>query len=306
MKEPLSLARRTLPPLPALRALEALDRLGSATAVAEELDLTQSAVSRQLKTLEAQLGVTLFLRDRRALRLTPQARDFAATCRDALDRIAQGALALRLDPSGGALHLAILPSFGMRWLVPRLPDFARRHPDVTVNMTTKLRPFAFADAPYDAAIHFGSPDAWPGTRHLRLMPERVRPLAARALLPDGPVSLEALARLPLLHIQTRPDAWKTWFTAQGVDPGPLPGTSFDQFTTILQAAIHGLGIALLPDYLSETDRASGALVPAADSAPMTLGAYHLIWPDDRPASAALTAFRDWLALITEDEDALPR
>ncbi|SNT26231.1 LysR substrate-binding domain-containing protein [Antarctobacter heliothermus] len=294
-----------LPSLPALRALEALDRLGSATAVAQELNLTQSAVSRQLKTLEDQLGASLFLRGNRALRLTPQARAFAATVRETLDRLTVAAMALRMDPTGGALNLAILPSFGMRWLVPRLPDFTRRHPEVTVNMTTRLRPFSFAAEPFDAALHFGTPD-WPDTHHLRLMTETVQPLAAPDLLPDGPVSLEALRRLPLLHIQTRPEAWAGWFVAQGLPPGPLPGASFDQFTAILQAALHGLGVALLPDYLSAAERAAGTLRPAHLAAPVSLGAYYLVWPADRVMPPALREFRDWLALCADEDDLLPR
>ncbi len=302
----MSLARRTLPPLTALRALEALDRLGSATAVAEELNLTQSAVSRQLQGLERQLGARLFLRDRRALRLTAEARLYAATVREALDLLTRGALALSLEGGGGALSLAILPSFGMRWLVPRLPDFTRRHADVTVNMTTRLRPFSFASEPFDAALHFGAPQDWPGTHALMLMAERARPLAAPGLLPDGPVTAERLRRLPLLHIQSRPEAWRRWFQAQGSDPGPLPGPSFDQFTTILQAALHGLGVALLPDYLTETERATGLLRPATTAPPLSLGAYHLVWPATRPPGAALRRFRDWLALQAEEEDALPR
>lgn len=294
-----------LPPLPALRALEALDRLGSATAAAQELNLTQSAVSRQLQTLEDHLGVALFLRGNRALRLTPQARIFAQEVRETLERLTRAALALRLDPTGGALHLAILPSFGMRWLVPRLPDFTRRHPEVTVNMTTRLRPFSFAAEPFDAALHFGKPD-WPDTRHLKLMTEHVRPLAAPALLPQGPVSLEALRRLPLLHIQSRPEAWGDWFRTQGLTPGPLPGASFDQFTAILQAALHGLGVALLPDYLSVAERAAGSLRPAFGAAPVSLGAYYLVWPADRPLPPGLALFRDWLSLCTDEDDMLPR
>ncbi|MDJ0823592.1 MAG: LysR substrate-binding domain-containing protein [Paracoccaceae bacterium] len=294
-----------LPPLPALQAFEALDRLGSATAAAEELNLTQSAVSRQLQTLETQLGTPLFLRDKRALRLTPQARDYAQTVREALERLTQGALALRLDPQGGALRLAILPSFGMRWLVPRLPDFARRFPEVTVNMTTRLRPFDFAAEPFDAALHFGPPD-WPGTDALPLLTEKARPVAAPALLPEGPVSLEELRHLPRLHIETRPSAWAEWYASQGAPPGPLPGTRFDQFTTILQAAVHGLGVALLPDYLTETERADGSLIAATTAPPVSLGTYALVWPNDRPPPPALIKFRDWLALLTEDDDALPR
>lgn len=294
-----------LPPLAALRALEALDRLGSATAAAQELNLTQSAVSRQLRTLEDHLGVSLFLRENRALRLTPQAREFAVTVRETLDRLTQAAMALRLDPTGGALNLAILPSFGMRWLLPRLPDFTRRHPEVTVNMTTRLRPFSFATEPFDAALHFGTSD-WPDTHHLRLMTETVQPLAAPALLPEGPVTLDVLRRLPLLHIQTRPEAWARWFALQGADPAPLPGPTFDQFTAIHQAVLHGLGVALLPDYLTDQERASGTLRRAFDAPPVSLGAYYLVWPADRPPGTALTAFRDWLALRSDEDEMLPR
>ena len=192
----------------------------------------------------------------------------------------------------------------MRWLVPRLPDFARRHPEVTVNMTTRLQPFAFAGESLDAALHFGRPEAWPGTHHLPLMEESVRPCVAPVLLPEWPVPPAQLARLPLLHIQSRPNAWPRWFAAQGLDPGTLPGTRFDQFTTILQAALHGMGVALLPDYLTEEERAAGRLVPATDCPPVPLGTYHLVWPEDRPESPALQAFRDWLAGLSDDD--LPR
>ncbi|WP_425070201.1 LysR substrate-binding domain-containing protein [Sagittula sp. S175] len=293
--------QRPLPPLPALRALEALDRLGSATAVAEEMNLTQSAVSRQLKTLEEQLGAPLFLRDRRALRLTPQAESFAEVVRDALERLSDGVMALRLDPTGGSLRLAILPSFGMHWLVPRLPAFARRHPQVTINMTTRLKPFSFASEPFDAAIHFGT-RPWPGTEALTLMDEHVQPLAAPSLIPV-PLPPETLSTQPLLHIQSRPRAWSHWFEAQGSPVGRPGGTSFDQFPTIAQAAAHGLGVALLPDFLTEADRADGRLTPASDRPSVCLGSYALVWPTDRPMPPALKLFRDWLSeVVTESAD----
>jgi DNA-binding transcriptional LysR family regulator len=293
-----------LPPIQSLKALEALDRLESATDVARELNLTQSAVSRQLKTLEEHLGTPIFLRDRRALRLTPQARDFAAIVRESLEKLTQAALTLRLQPSGGTLSLAILPSFGMRWLVPRLPEFATRHPDVTVNLTTRLHPFSFQSETFDAAIHFGKPETWPGTEALPLLTETGRPLASPDLLPKGPVTAHALGKLPLLHIQSRPNAWRNWFAVQGVDTQLPTGAYFDQFTALMQAVHHGLGIAILPDFLTESERAAGKLVEACAAPPMTLGTYHLVWPTG-PISPALTAFRDWLALIAEEEN-LPR
>ncbi|MEC3862986.1 LysR family transcriptional regulator [Mesobacterium sp. TK19101] len=299
----MSLSRRLLPSLTALTALETLDRLGSAAAVAQEMALSPSAVSRQLQGLEAQLGAALIRRDGRGMALTPEGRAFAQTVRAALQAISDASLALRLKPQGGTINLAILPSFGMRWLVPRLPDFARRHADITVNLSTRLRPFNFASEPFDAAIHFGAPD-WPGTSSLRLMPERAIPVCAPTLVPRT-VAPEALLRLPLLHIQTRPNAWADWFAQHGVATGALSGPSFDQFTTIIQAARHGMGIALPPDYLVAEDLATGTLIRACDVRPVSLGAYHLVWPRDRAASPALIAFRDWLALQVEDGGGLP-
>ncbi|WP_372836394.1 LysR substrate-binding domain-containing protein [Puniceibacterium confluentis] len=299
----MSLARRLLPPIAALRALEALDRLGSATAAAQELALSQSAISRQLQTLEDHLGTALLIREKRSLRLTPAAQDYAVSIRAALGSIANASMALRVGPKGGSLSLAILPSFGMRWLVPRLPDFARRHPEVTINLTTRLKPFSFAAEPFDAAIHFG--DNWPGTHRLQLMREQVLPVCAPSLLARA-AEIPALAKLPLLHIQTRPEAWRNWFRLHGTDPGALPGTTFDQYTTIIQGALHGLGVALLPDYLVDSELMSGQLMRAAETAPVSLGAYHLVWPDDRPPAPALIKFRDWLSFQTEEEENLPR
>lgn len=298
--------RRFLPSIASLRALEALDRLGSGTAAAEELSLSQSAVSRQLQTLEDQLGAGLLIRQGRRLHLTPEAAAYAAEIRGALDKIVQASLKLAVNPTGGSLTLAILPTFGMRWLVPRLPDFARAHPDVTLNLSTRLKPFNFATEPFDAALHFGEPD-WPDTQALRLKSEAVIAVCAPALLDKGaPRDAAALLHLPLLHIETRPDAWRAWFAAHGVETGPVTGMLYDQFATITQAALHGLGVALLPDYLAEQDLATGRLVRAWGDATESPGAYHLVWPIGKSHDPALRRFRDWLAGQAEDEDPLPR
>ena len=299
--------RKLLPSIASLRALEALDRLGSASAVAEELSLTQSAISRQLQALEQQMGADLVLRDRKRLTLTPSAQAYAAEIRDALDRIVQASLRLQVLPEGGTLNLAILPAFGMRWLMPRLPAFTRLHPEVTINMATRLQPFNFATETFDAAIHFGRND-WPGTDSLLLRSERMLPVCAPALAADAArADPAALLEVPLLHIQTRPQAWKHWFAAQGVDvSGPLAGTMYDQFSTITQAALHGLGVALMPDYLVEADLAAGRLVKAHGEPVEAQGAYYLVWPLARSRDPALTLFRDWLASQAQPEDPLPR
>ena len=159
------LPRRYLPAIPALMALEAVDRLGTASAAATELNLTQGAISRALQGLEAQLGVPLLTRERQRLHLTPAARDYVVEVRKALNILASAAITMRANPTGGSLNLAILPAFGMHWLAPRLARFAQTHPEVTVNLSTRLRPFDFAGTTFDAAIHYGRQD-WPGDRQL--------------------------------------------------------------------------------------------------------------------------------------------
>lgn len=285
--------RRFLPSISSLLALEAVDRLGSASAAAHELSLTQSAISRQLKAMEEQLGVELIQRSQMRLQLTPAAAEYVIAARSALHQLAQASLKLKANPTGGMLNLSILPAFGMHWLAPRLQDFARSHPEVTVNLSTRLKPFDFAIDPFDAAIHFGRQD-WSDVHYLKLMNETVLPVCAPTLMPGGKTRPDALLALPLLHLDTRPDAWETWFEQQNVDAPKLTGMLFDQFSTMIQATIHGLGAALLPSYLITQDLASGRLVVACDTPPVSLGDYYLVWPRNQPESAPLKSFRLWL------------
>ena len=297
---------RFLPSIASLRALESLDRLDSASAVAKELGQTQSAVSRQLQALEAQLGASLILRKPKRMQLTAVGRQYATSVRGALQAISRASMDLTLSPKGGNLTLAILPTFGMRWLVPRLADFTRRYPDITINMATRLRPFDFANEPFDAALHFGSAD-WPDADHLKLKTEMTIPVCAPGLL--GGVSVSNIAKisaLPLLHIATRPTAWQDWFAAHGACTTQVYGTVYDQFSTIIQAALHGLGVALLPNYLVEQDLATGRLIVAYGQSIKNSGSYFLVWPNSRAQHPALLSFRSWLATQSEDEDTLPR
>ncbi|WP_171209313.1 MULTISPECIES: LysR family transcriptional regulator [unclassified Ruegeria] len=285
--------RRFLPSVSSLLALEAVDRLGSASAAAQELSLTQSAISRQLKTMEDQLGVTLIERSQMRLHLTPAAQTYVATARSALQDLAQAALNLKANPVGGSLNLSILPAFGMHWLAPRLLDFARKHPEVTVNLGTRLRPFDFATQSFDAAIHFGRRD-WSGVEYLPIMQETILPVCAPSLAPSGFSSLATLANAPLLHMETRPDAWEHWFGTQNHVASGLTGMLFDQFATMIQATIHGLGVALLPSYLIQEDIQARRLVPAWNGPDVSLGNYYLVWPTGRPTPEPLRSFRAWL------------
>ena len=147
--------RRFLPSLSLLAAFEAVCRTGSTLSAADDLDLTQGAVSRLIQNLEAQLGVTLFLRAGRRLKPTEAALAYARDVVKALDLISRGSMRVRSNTGGGTLSLSILPTFGTRWLAPRLPQFLAAHPGVTINLGTRLRPFDFEEEGFDAAIHFG-------------------------------------------------------------------------------------------------------------------------------------------------------
>ncbi|MFZ1467655.1 MAG: LysR family transcriptional regulator [Paracoccaceae bacterium] len=288
------LPRRFLPSIPSLLALEALDRLGTASAAATELSLTQGAISKQLQVLEGQLGVSLLIRQGKRLILTPAARDFVRETRTALKMLSDASLTLRANPKGGALNLAILPAFGMYWLAPRLARFARAHPEVTVNLSTRLRPFDFTPTGFDAAIHYGRQD-WPGVSYLKLMDEEIIAVAAPGLLPHPLTNPSQILTHPLMQIESRPGDWARWLTHHGHASLRPPAMLFDQFSTMAQAAIHGLGLGLLPTFLIEEDLATGRLVPACGPAVPALGSYYLTWPDNRPERAPLTSFRQWLA-----------
>lgn len=285
------LPRRYMPSLPSLLALEALDRLGTASAAAAELNLTQGAISRQLQVMADQLGVQLTRRDHGRLYLTPAAQDYVAEVRRALATLAQASLTLRANPTGGALNLAILPAFGMHWLAPRLARFARLHPEVTVNLSTRLQPFDFVSTPFDAAIHYGRQD-WPGAAYLKLMDEDVLAVAAPALTTPLADADDALL-LPLLQLQSRPGDWGRWLAAHHAANRRPPAMQFDQFATMQQAAIHGMGAAILPLFLIEQDLGAGRLIPLYGGPIPSQSAYYLVWPKDRPR-APLHSFITWL------------
>jgi DNA-binding transcriptional LysR family regulator len=285
------LPRRYLPPIPALMALEAVDRLGTASDAAKELSLTQGAVSRALQGLEAQLGVPLLLRERQRLRLTPAGHDYVAEVRKALHLLASASITLRANPTGGSLNLAILPAFGMHWLAPRLARFAQTHPGVTVNLSTRLRPFDFTGSSFDAAIHYGHQD-WPGADSLKLMDEEILAVAA----PGFPALSEAtdILRHPLLQLESRTGDWGRWLSHHGHAGIRPPGMMFDQFATLTQGAVHGMGLALIPTFLIQRELAEGRLLPAFGPPIRALGSYYLVWPNALPERAPLRALRLWL------------
>ena len=289
----MALSRRFTPPMSWLSAFEAVARLGSVTDAARELDLTQGAVSRQVQKLEDAVQAPLFQRDRKRMVLTPQGAAYADRVRKAVGEIAAATIALQANPEGGALNLAILPAFGAHWLAPRLPDFLRAHPGITLNLGTRTEPFDFSQEEFHGAIHFGADD-WPNTGALKLWDEQVIPVAAPDLAAQD---VGAIAALPRLQLQSRPWAWDSWFAIHGMDSAGAPAMVLDQFATMARAAQSGLGVALMPDYLVEKDIAEGRLALIPGAKPVSVGAYYLVWPAAGADYPALTALRDWLAAL---------
>jgi LysR family glycine cleavage system transcriptional activator len=287
-------ARRFLPSISLLAAFEATARAGSVTVAARELNLTQSAVSRQIRSLEQQLGVELFIRERQTMRLTLAGDSYAREVREALRRISSASLNLRANPHGGTLTLAILPTFGTRWLAPRLPKFLGANPGVTINLVTRLSPFDFRLDSIDAAIHFG-PAHWPGAELTLLMSERTLPACSAAFRENYRLETAAdLLDVPLLHITTRPDAWESWFAMNGVPFQSVHGMLFDQFATAAQAARAGLGVALLPTFLIQEELVRGDLVAAVEREMESTERYYLACPIERADYPPLAAFRSWI------------
>jgi len=286
--------RRYLPSISLLTAFEAASRTESFTAAAQELSLTQGAVSRQIQSLEEQLGVKLFRRERKRVHLTAAGEAYAREIREALKQIARASLTLQANPEGGKLNLAILPTFGTRWLAPRLNDFLAANPGITVNLSTRILPFDLEAEHFDAAIQYG-PGTAQGTESVKLLEEDLLPVCAPDLMERLGIRTAAdIAKAPLLHIETRPHVWKQWLMAQGISDVPASGMLFDQFATIAQAAGHGVGFALLPRFLIERELEEGRLVVAFDRPLSGVGGYYLVWPRAKGGYPPLVRFRAWI------------
>lgn len=286
--------RAYTPTLPELQAFAQAARTGSATRAAQALGLTQSAVSRSLATLEDRLGVRLFHRLRQRLTLSDAGRALLPDAERILADLDTSALAvMAFGGHRDVLRLAVLPTLGAVWLIPRLARFAAAAPGVTVDMSTTLVPLDFERDPRDAAI-LRAPAALRSARSAVLIEERLVVVAAPALV-NGPLDDPALARLPLLQQATRPDLWLGWFRDAGLDPVTiLRGPRFEQFGMVLAAAQAGLGLALVPEMLVAPDLAAGRLRLAAPRRMVSATPYVLTWPDRSEDVAAFRAFRDWI------------
>lgn len=288
--------RRRIPTTTSLVAFEAAARLQSFTLAGDELALTQSAIGRQVASLEDLVGVKLFRRTRRGVALTGAGLQYSQTVRQRLREVEKDASELAsLSAGGGTIELGVVPTFATLWLLPRLAGFHAQHPQVQVNLHVRTRPFLFSESGLDAAIHAGQ-GGWPGTHAELLMPEPMRVVCAPGLIGRRKrLSPADIATLPLIQMTTRPDAWRKWFLAHGVDAErDMAGPRVELFSMGVQAAVHGLGVALVPDYAAQDELQRGLLSSPLPGTWDSGRAYYLICPQERASVEPLRAFREWL------------
>lgn len=292
--------RRKIPNTSALMAFEAAARHESFTKAAEELSLTQSAVCRQIGGLEEFLGVSLFRRTRRGVRLTEAGATYSRQVAARLDDVEHDTLSIMAHRGQGTtLELAVVPTFATKWLLPRLSGFLRAHPDITVNLHTRTRPFLFDETEFDAAIQYGEA-GWPGTEADYLMREQAVPVCSPRLIAqlagaDGRIAPDRLPELPLLQQSTRPYAWREWFASLDLRvERDMQGPRFELFSMLAQAAIHDMGVALIPPMMIEDELAAGKLVKAVDHSCISAKAYYLIYPEHKSDGGGFVTFRHWL------------
>jgi len=295
--------RNGIPNLAALQAFEATARLGTFSRAAEELSLTHSAVYRQVAGLEARLGVQLFTRVRRRIVLTDHGAEYAGRIRHHLDQIEKDTFGLvSRTGMGRSLHIAVVPTLATTWLIPRLADFAARHPDITVSLSVRTLPFQFKDQPFDGALYHGD-HIWPGTRGTLLFPEReLIPICAPALATSARDAACPVAGMPHLHLSSRPDAWRNWYARNQFPfgPGAAGGPRYDLFTMVLAAARAGLGVGLVPRFLAEPLLDAGELTMAAQAVLPVPHGYYFGYPEAAGRAEALQVFEMWLKDIANE------
>lgn len=285
-----------LPPLDGLRVFEAAARLGSFNAAAEELNLTPSAVSHRMRSLEAFLGVALFDRRNRRVAPTEAGLAYAAAVRSALETMRAATRRLAGNRRSRPLTLSLAPAFAARWLVPRLGRFQARHPGIELRFATTARLSTFDDGDVDAAVRYGTGD-WPDVVTELLMKVDAVPVCAPQLLEDGPplVVPQDVARHMRVHVTPRPDDWRMWFLVAGVtDVDPTVGPAFEDLPTALEAVAGGFGLVIADRQIIAQDLASGRVVVPFDIDMPSQGAFYFVYPPAHAHDPRVVAFRDWL------------
>ena len=285
--------RRLHPSIATLMAFDAVAKTENFTQAAQKLNLTQSAVSRQISALEEQLGCKLFDRNSRNVALTPIGRAYAVDISQALKLIQSASQKIVNENNETRLNLGILPTFGTRWLMPRIPRFVDLNPEITVSFTSHIGEVDFSKSDLDAAIIHGEPVS-KDIEYTFLIHETVVPVASNTLISNArDVTAFDISNLPLLHIHSRPAAWANWFHAQGYPPPRHGGAIFEHFSSLSQACIGGMGIALMPKFLIKQELEDGDLKIVGDSW-QDETAYYFAQPKTPQKSTTAAIFRNWL------------
>lgn len=293
--------RQKLVHLNALRAFDSAARHLSFAAAADELNVTASAISQQIQTLEEYLGAPLFVRTRTGLVLTPAARDAYSDIHEGLVQLGSGLARLRRAKVDNIITMTVMPSFAAKWLLPRIERFQARHPDLELRLDTTGRLVNLAEEGIDIGIRYGL-GGYPGLVCEKLIGEDVFPVCSPGLLAAEPdqVTLARLARMNLIHDTTVdfdpsfPD-WRAWFIARGMTEVDLTrGLRLSSSLLAIQAAIDGQGVALARSVLVEGDLRAGRLVRLFDDVEATRCAYHVVYAESAIARAKVKAMRDWL------------
>jgi DNA-binding transcriptional LysR family regulator len=298
-----------LPPLQTLRAFEAAVRLESFTRAADELALTQGAVSQHVRALEERVGTRLFLRERGGAQPTPQAHALALQIRQGLN-VLERAFDVSAAPAPRerrrtrepvSLTVSVLPPFAQRWLEPRLARFKRAHPHITLQLRKEvtLARLNGRDG-VDVALRYG-PGTWPGVQAERFMEEEIFPVMSPAYGDGGrPRRFADLARHRLLKHRSQP--WEPWFQAVGLDlTEPRGGPVFDDARQVLDAAVKGEGIALARGSLVERELAQAQLIRLWKRRVTDIYAHYIVWRPDNPKRDAIDALRRWLHDVTREQ-----
>ncbi|WP_448118788.1 LysR substrate-binding domain-containing protein [Pseudomonas serbica] len=287
---------RTLnPSMSSLLAFEASARHGSFTRAAEELSLSQSAVSRQVQSLEELLGVALFDRIGRHIVLTEVGRIYSLEVAGALARIRDATVqALAFRSGGGSLHLGVLPAFGTKWLLPRMSDFYAKYPEILVHIHSRVGTVDFTSTGLDAAISVGD-GLWHDVVAHKLFDEELVPVVGGSSDPQRYKSVEDLCSAQLLQVAARPNLWLEWFKMQGSKHGRLRlGPQFELTTHLIQAVSSGIGVGLMPRFLVKDELANGTLRIPFEALSPSGTAYYLLIPPHKANHRPMAAFRDWL------------
>ena len=288
--------KRLHPPVHLLQAFATTARFGSISRAAEALHLTQSAVSKQVQELERWTGVALFERVRKRLSLTPAGLRYEAAVRPILGQLEAATLELITSgDGGGALHISTLPTFGAKWLIPRLPDFQREHPQIALHFVPYVQGYDFHRADLDCSILFGD-GHWPGAVAEYLTGREVMLIA-----PPSPRNKPLLrkpqdvAKFTRLQHSSVPQAWGHWCDAHGVQGiNPFEGPQLDQFHSLIRAVGAGMGLGLVPRCLVKDDVAAGVVSAPLDDGYVDDFGYYLCYPESRAQLGPLVSFRDWL------------